>query len=848
MDDLDSFIDEKIPANSAYDENIKDTSDFTYDLVRDLEETFGLKAPLEMRYTTDGTHCIATWNMNNGFDADTIVKVMLQCTISIMFIQEPKKKVTKVDTGFMNKALLKYGLKGYFSQHQFLIYNDATLGARVQDVKCELEGRIITCYVQIGAITSKDYIKITGCYAVPQGDFIYEDESTRVEKRKRLYDKMRSHLKPRNPLSRTEKGFKSVGKHITGEIILGDLQETMTTTSRDNIGGTKYKRLAHGLLQAIEDSGKTMSSVVFEKEGQQTYITREPLSGAKGGRGISHIMVDRNMEDLYVGGCVDPILSSSSCGTADHHIVAADFDLGAIAFTLYETNPTTRYKWGAISKILMTYGEVEGETGEPQLCLKKDTKHTDEWRSNCELYKKVHEEMNNNPKTVAAGHTFCRKMDDLRSTLREASGQLSRKEQEEGQLIVRRPEYKKALEDAWAIFKASMEETAINCDLKTEEDPIARLQKHVKSMKDPRDRCGQMRATATFTSVISNIRYIRATAKALHRAGKKLRNVPPDSKDASKYHLYMKHLANKITNQTDQYKIGERLVEAIEKAEATQAEREIVQDTYAKHRDLDRFRGKSRGQNSLNLNVNDRLLINNKLKNAGCNHLFDTTHDVQCEVVKCDEVKNWNKVKECIETYQEDVRLIDVTSDKKFHDAIEETIEKLESMSRTATNQRATFKRLHIRHAALTMSTKDLSRLLLQKAGDLPEPEHMIYDEDLGEDRPCQSSEEVMTSTKVKTQHYMNPSSAERQNHFCTITNDDVGPSAISIETNRLINDDTMAKCMPQYEKLSEEAKEFSKEAHRKFKTLLTNPLDEAPELRYAFFMIKKRVSFRMRK
>jgi hypothetical protein len=167
-------------------------------------------------------------------------------------------------------------------------------------------------------------------------------------------------------------------------------------------------------------------------------------------------------------------------------------------------------------------------------------------------------------------------MEDLRNTLREASGKFSEKEQEEGKLIERRPEYKKALEDAWAIFKSSMEETATNCDLKVEEDPIARIQKHVKSMKDPHDRCGQMRATATFTSIISNIRYLRATTKALQRAGKKLRNVQPNSKDASKYHLYMKHLSNKIIHQTDQYKIGERLVEAIEKAEATQADREIV--------------------------------------------------------------------------------------------------------------------------------------------------------------------------------------------------------------------------------------------------------------------------------
>ena len=101
-------------------------------------------------------------------------------------------------------------------------------------------------------------------------------------------------------------------------------------------------------------------------------------------------MVDRNMEEMYVEGCVDPILSATSCGTTYHHIVAADFDIGANNFNLYERTPITRYKWGTISKIIMSYGDIDEETGEPKLCLKTDTPHTDEWRSNCELYTKIH--------------------------------------------------------------------------------------------------------------------------------------------------------------------------------------------------------------------------------------------------------------------------------------------------------------------------------------------------------------------------------------------------------------------------------------------------------------------------
>jgi hypothetical protein len=111
-------------------------------------------------------------------------------------------------------------------------------------------------------------------------------------------------------------------------------------------------------------------------------------------------------------------------------------------------------------------------------------------------------------------------------------------------------------------------------------------------------------------------------------------------------------------------------------------------------------------------------------------------------------------------------------ADREFHQAIHETLMRLESISRTATNQREKFKRLHIRHAALTMSTEDISRLILQKAGDLPEPKQTIIDKTSGEERPCKSIQEIMESTKDSSQQYMSPSAAARQLHFVSTTSE----------------------------------------------------------------------------
>ena len=115
------------------------------DTIRDVKEAADKIPPLLMRYCPDGTHCIATWNVNNFFHAESVVKIMLRCNISILVIQEPQHPTTTTNKGkFIHKILQKYGLKGFFSNFHYLIYNEASHGARVKDFKRMIGGRIIT--------------------------------------------------------------------------------------------------------------------------------------------------------------------------------------------------------------------------------------------------------------------------------------------------------------------------------------------------------------------------------------------------------------------------------------------------------------------------------------------------------------------------------------------------------------------------------------------------------------------------------------------------------------------------------------------------------------------------------
>ena len=61
-------------------------------------------------------------------------------------------------------------------------------------------------------------------------------------------------------------------------------------------------------------------------------------------------MVSSVAEVIYISGCVDAIVSSTTI-VSDHHIVVADFILDIPRPPQHKSKPVTRYKWGKISKI-----------------------------------------------------------------------------------------------------------------------------------------------------------------------------------------------------------------------------------------------------------------------------------------------------------------------------------------------------------------------------------------------------------------------------------------------------------------------------------------------------------------
>ena len=162
--------------------------DQTDDIMKDITVLAGGLAPLEIRELPDLTHGIGTWNVCNGFEAETIATLMLRCSLSILFIQEPRKEFKEIEIAYSRKTLISYGIKGYFTKHQYVLYNEKALSSRVTNFKTEMEGRLIKCDLQIGPATENTFLRLFGCYAIPQGDKKYKDGPTRHQKRRKLFD------------------------------------------------------------------------------------------------------------------------------------------------------------------------------------------------------------------------------------------------------------------------------------------------------------------------------------------------------------------------------------------------------------------------------------------------------------------------------------------------------------------------------------------------------------------------------------------------------------------------------------------------------------------------------------
>ena len=147
---------------------------------------------------------------------------------------------------------------------------------------------------------------------------------------------------------------------------------------------------------------------------------------------------------MYLGGCIDPIVSACFIST-DHHIVAADFNFSFQTRAQCKARKAERIHWNKISTILVDMDKpIPADPFiSPRITFRDSTSWTKEFIQNKDLYEDIQsitKEGSVIDDTFAI--PFLREMEDIRESLKCDSTGISRDDQDRGVLILRRADIK----------------------------------------------------------------------------------------------------------------------------------------------------------------------------------------------------------------------------------------------------------------------------------------------------------------------------------------------------------------------------------------------------------------------
>ena len=119
-------------------------------------------------------------------------------------------------------------------------------------------------------------------------------------------------------------------------------------------------------------------------------------------------------------------------------------------------------------------------------------------------------------------------------------------------------------------------------------DNINKIKKWKDGIKDDRANASFSRAIQIYAKAIANV-------KALKRTAKKIQLLSPDDKAYKNKTKEVLLYFHRLKELVQEYNIDLMLKEAIEKAEAQQQERVIIEECLSKHKNLDKYQGDDRG-------------------------------------------------------------------------------------------------------------------------------------------------------------------------------------------------------------------------------------------------------------
>ena len=244
---------------------------------------------------------VATYNTNKTLARTPVTTIlMLMRDTDVLAIQEHGVRTEKAAwVASIRRQLRKYSYEIRFTNHTAIVYDEIALQGQAEWLTNQdtPDGRSQAMRVRTGRGRS---ITIIAEYSVVTGGRVKEREEHRRQLRKRLDS--------------------TIMKHNNDSIILmGDLQDTLTKAETDTVNCKPMPMQKQGSLKLVTEPPYELKSAFRACNDKSTgYITRV---GARGGRGIDHILVSSDLRP-HIRECHVDWEAIPTCNT-DHQRVWA---------------------------------------------------------------------------------------------------------------------------------------------------------------------------------------------------------------------------------------------------------------------------------------------------------------------------------------------------------------------------------------------------------------------------------------------------------------------------------------------------------------------------------------------
>jgi len=789
------------------------------------DQTLSLNAPI--LHTESNIDRIGTFNIQNQYDHALAAKLFLEGEFTFLSFQEPFATQTSINDAW--GACRRFELNSariacYETHHQVIMFDNWRWGGKIIDNFTNLlNGRITS--IAFG-FENQQSIGIISIYGIAMG-------SIDADQLQRKNDLRRTIVFAVRKISRQ---WKKKFPQIT-IMIMGDMQETLTTSDFDNLGKCRYAIEEDlSILQSFQDSH---TSIVRDHTSSDSrYLTR---FGTEGARGIDHILFPKNdsAQSMVHLASIDTLIGSRYF-PSDHKLLSCSVhrrggnnaEIGDVA---------TRFAFRSIFQIKMK------RTGSAGDSLEFDTsqfKECTKYKHQESLFKKVQMlTCDSSPATDFHLRNIEKSISSLYASLWK-DGEKQGADGRQNKLVKISERQAAELSAISNKFDLGIKDNMTFLHLTNESDCMGNMARTRHTLK----KKGNFKLFGNLP-VSTKLRYLRSWIKEKKRRLKRYSIFIAELEMRQKHNVEFSDFQNKILQDWNSTLNVESL-----SSKAKDTYDLILKEMEERSNHIDAIKAKKSPNSSNNCMLtrdstlfqkgNDLQhiseatikLINFWLTDSGCKQCFNSAEKRNTFEFLANNMEDWTS--ELKNINNESFRWECTDTVQKLKESIANASKMLGNIEAKVGRAQRTYKSNTLEYLLKVNKIEDFTRKVRPKSREAPATHTEIWDSSFKKFRPCRNEKEELTATANHHGTWMGNSKAEENCAFAHLDHQGLlGIRGVNLTPDRKITMKDIPRLVHNGEKLKHKDKLAFIAAHGEHTSKLFRlPEKDHSELSYPFF------------